>query len=63
MNPANRDAKSIAMRTLLETVESDERFITALTPTGTGLLVAVQALARPFPADYRLIHKADAHDM
>ena len=36
LNPANRDAKSIAMRTLLETVESDERFITALTPTGTG---------------------------
>ena len=42
LNPANRDAKSIAMRTLLETVESDERFITALTPTGTGLLVAVK---------------------
>ena len=42
LNPANRDTKSIAMRTLLETVESDERFITALTPTGTGLLVAVK---------------------
>ena len=27
---------------LLETVESDERFVTALTPTGTGLLVAVK---------------------
>lgn len=42
LNPANRDAKSIAMRELLETVESDERFVTALTPTGTGLLVAVK---------------------
>ena len=42
LNPANRDAKSIAMRGLLETVESDERFVTALTPTGTGLLVAVK---------------------
>ena len=31
LNPANRDAKSIAMRELLETVESDERFVTALT--------------------------------
>ena len=35
LNPANRDAKSIAMRGLLETVESDESFVTALTPTGT----------------------------
>ena len=42
LNPANRDAKSIAMRELLETVESDERFTTALTPTGTGLLIAVK---------------------
>ena len=42
LNPANRDAKSVAMRALLETVESDERFVTTLTPTGTGLLVAVK---------------------
>ncbi|HAH53691.1 O-methyltransferase [Bifidobacterium sp. UBA6881] len=42
LNPANRDEKSIAMRELLETVESDERFTTALTPTGTGLLLAVK---------------------
>ena len=42
LNPANRDPKSTAMRVLMETVESDERFITALTPSGTGLLVAVK---------------------
>lgn len=30
------------MRELLETVESDEGFDTALTSTGTGLLVAVK---------------------
>ena len=64
LNPANRDAKSIAMRGLLETVESDERFVTALTPTGTGLLVAVKRYIMPFPTAYWLPYffaKADAH--
>ncbi|KFI70441.1 MAG: methyltransferase [Bifidobacterium merycicum] len=42
INPADRSPKATAMRELLETVESDERFDTALTSTGTGLLIAVK---------------------
>lgn len=42
VNPADRSPKATAMRELLETVESDEGFDTALTSTGTGLLVAVK---------------------
>ena len=42
VNPADRSPKATAMRGLLETVESDERFDTALTSTGTGLLIAVK---------------------
>lgn len=40
LDPADRSEKATAMRELLDTVESDERFRTVLTPTGTGLLVA-----------------------
>lgn len=40
-NPADRGEKVTAMRRLLETVESDERFTSTLTAVGTGLLIAV----------------------
>lgn len=42
LNPADRSAKTLAMRDLLDAVESDERFYTTLTPVGTGLLIAVR---------------------
>ena len=42
LNPADRSDKATAMRELLHTIEADERFDTALTPTGTGLLIAVK---------------------
>ncbi len=42
INPADRSDKASAMRELLDTIEADERFDTALTPTGTGLLIAVK---------------------
>ncbi|WEV47358.1 methyltransferase [Bifidobacterium sp. ESL0690] len=37
-----RDGKAEAMRALLTNVEDDERFEQALTPTGTGMLIAVK---------------------
>ena len=42
INPADRGDKATAMRELLGTIEADERFDTALIPTGTGLLIAVK---------------------
>ncbi|NEG54728.1 O-methyltransferase [Bifidobacterium platyrrhinorum] len=42
LDPADRGDKAVAMRDLLDIVESDERFRTTLTPTGTGLLIAVK---------------------
>lgn len=42
MNPADRGDKAVAMREFLDVVQSDERFDTALTPSGTGLLVALK---------------------
>lgn len=39
-NPADRGDKAVAMRELIDAVRSDERFDTAMTPTGTGLLIA-----------------------
>lgn len=41
-NPANRSGKAVAMRELLDTVQSDERFRSTLTPSGTGLLIAAK---------------------
>lgn len=42
INPANRSDKAVAMRQLIEQVESDERFVSTLTPSGTGMLIAVK---------------------
>lgn len=42
LNPADRGDKAVAMRELIETVQADERFVTTLTPSGTGLLIAVK---------------------
>ncbi|MBT1161597.1 MULTISPECIES: O-methyltransferase [Bifidobacterium] len=42
LNPADRSDKAVAMREFIETVEADERFVSTLTPTGTGLLLAVK---------------------
>lgn len=39
-NPADRSPKAMMMRGLLDRIEDDERFVTALTPAGTGLLIA-----------------------
>ena len=41
-NPADRSDKATEMRHMLDLIESDERFETALTPTGTGLLIALK---------------------
>ncbi len=41
-NPADRSNKAVAMRELLDIVQSDERFQSVLTPTGTGLLIALK---------------------
>ena len=40
LDPADRSEKATAMRAVLDTVESDDRFRSVLTPTGTGLLIA-----------------------
>ncbi|KAB8289249.1 methyltransferase [Bifidobacterium ramosum] len=42
LNPADRGDKAVAMREFIDVVESDERFDSTLTPSGTGLLVAVK---------------------
>ena len=42
LNPADRSRKAVAMRELVPLVEADERFVTTLTPTGTGMLFAVK---------------------
>lgn len=42
LNPADRSDKAVAMREFITTVESDEQFATTLTPSGTGLLLAVK---------------------
>lgn len=41
-NPADRSSKAVAMRELMEAVESDEQFDAALAPVGTGMMVAVR---------------------
>lgn len=42
LNPADRSDKAVAMRNLINVVQEDERFITTLTPSGSGLLIAVK---------------------
>ncbi|MBT1181873.1 methyltransferase [Bifidobacterium sp. CP2] len=42
LDPADRSEKAMAMRELLDTVESDDRFRATLTSMGTGLLIAVK---------------------
>lgn len=42
LSPAANKGKADAMSALITTVEEDERFVTALTPTGTGLLLAAR---------------------
>lgn len=39
-NPADRSEQATMMRELLTTIEDDERFVYAFTPTGDGLLIA-----------------------
>ena len=41
-NPADRSDKAVVMRQLLDMVLEDDRFESSLTPTGTGLLIAVK---------------------
>lgn len=41
-NPADRSDKAVVMRQLLDMVQDDDRFESSLTPTGTGLLIAVK---------------------
>lgn len=40
-DPVDRGEKTVAMRQLIDDLTDDERFDTALTPSGTGTLVAV----------------------
>lgn len=40
-NPADRGEKAVLMRELLEQIEDDERFVTAMAPAGDGVLIAV----------------------
>lgn len=42
LNPADRGEKAVMMRGFIDDVESDEAFDTAMTPTGTGLLIAMK---------------------
>lgn len=42
LNPADRSDKAIAMRKLVEDVQSDDTFLTTLTPSGTGMLIALK---------------------
>ncbi|MEE1296312.1 MAG: methyltransferase [Bifidobacterium sp.] len=39
-NPADRTPMAVTMRELLAELEDDERFISAMTPTGDGLVIA-----------------------
>lgn len=39
-DPAQRDADTVAVRTVVNQVRDDERFVTSLLPVGDGLLVA-----------------------
>jgi predicted O-methyltransferase YrrM len=41
-DPARRDEPTVAMRELGKSVRADERFVTALLPSGGGLLLAVK---------------------
>jgi predicted O-methyltransferase YrrM len=41
-NPADRSGKAVAMRSLMETVQSDERFDSVLLSVGTGMLIALK---------------------
>lgn len=40
-NTADRGEKAVLMRELLERIEDDERFTSAMTPTGDGVFIAV----------------------
>lgn len=40
-NSADRSHKTVAMRSLIASVEDDDRFSTAISPVGSGLMVAV----------------------
>lgn len=42
LNPADRSDKAVAMRELLDAVESDERFDSTLVSCGTGMLLAMK---------------------
>ncbi|MCI2185736.1 O-methyltransferase [Bifidobacterium tibiigranuli] len=42
LNPADRSDKAVAMRIMLDEVQSDERFISTFVPVGTGMLIAVK---------------------
>lgn len=41
-NPADRGDKAMLMRSLLETVRDDERFVSSLISVGTGLLISIK---------------------
>ncbi|EFA23445.1 O-methyltransferase [Bifidobacterium gallicum] len=41
-NAADRSPKAVALRELIEAVQEDDQFVSSLTPTGTGLLIAVK---------------------
>ena len=46
VNPADRGEKTTAMRSLIEQVEADERFVSTLIPVGTGMLIAINRQVR-----------------
>jgi predicted O-methyltransferase YrrM len=41
-DPAQRDPDTIAIRTVVNSIREDERWLPALLPVGDGLLVAVR---------------------
>jgi predicted O-methyltransferase YrrM len=41
-DPAQRDAETIAIRTVVNSIRDDERWLASLLPVGDGLLVAVR---------------------
>lgn len=42
LNPADRSDKAVAMRALLDDVQSDDRFASVFVPVGTGMLIATK---------------------
>lgn len=43
LNPANRSAKTITLRTIMEAISKDDAWESCLLPVGTGMIMATRA--------------------